>query len=238
LPTPSLQNRFLAAIGSAARERWGAHLEPAELRAGEVLQNTPEGLQTVYFPESALVTLQKQHKDGCVADIALVGPEGVVGAHRVFGSDTAPDKAVVLTSGTAWQLPTDEFKRELESDSALLRLTLQYLQRLMHQMALTALCNHHHSPVQRVCRRILEVTDRLPANSAFAQALCLPGTAVAGMQSERAALTHLQAIGAIDVEADQVQVRDFASIERQGCRCYANIKANASGSQAQAKSPM
>ncbi len=43
-----------------------------------------------------------------------------------------------------------------------MHLLLRYTQALITQIAQTAACNRHHSPVQRLCRLLLLSLDRLP----------------------------------------------------------------------------
>ena len=78
------QNRFLAALAVDALTRWQPRLEPVALQAGEVLQDFNQDPQHLYFPHTALVVLQQRLNSGSIADVALVGFDGIVGAHQVF----------------------------------------------------------------------------------------------------------------------------------------------------------
>lgn len=185
------------------------------------MQDFDQDPQYLYFPHTALVVLQQRQKNGSVADVALVGFDGVVGAHLVFGKEAALARSVVLTPGAAQRLPLAEFQREVEVDAALLHVTLQYLQALVRHMALTALCNLHHTPVQILSRRVLELTDRLPVAASFAQNLCLQGVAAGAMLPAREALAQLCEAGAVRRDGEQVTVLQRAVLERHVCGCYA-----------------
>lgn len=223
----TLPNRFLAALADSTRARWQPDLEPVALQAGEVLQDFHQDPQYLYFPHTALVVLQQRHKNGGVADVALVGLDGVVGAHRVFGNDPTVSRSVVLMPGAAQRFPVAGFRQELQADSALLHATLQYLQYLGRHMAVTALCMLHHTPVQILSRRILELGDRLPAAVGFSQAVCLQGFPPGDMQSAKDALAQLCARGLVQMDGDQVSVLQRAGLERHACGCYAEARPGA-----------
>ena len=156
-----------------------------------------------------------------MADVALVGCEGVVGAHLVFGAD-APRmaRAVALTAGTAQRCPVSAFRQAVEADSLLMHATLQYLQYLVRLMAVTALCNRHHTPVQKLSRRVLEVLDRLPGAATFPEEVCLGGGAATALRPAQMALQQLCATGAVRLQAGEVSVLQRSGIERQVCSCY------------------
>ncbi len=219
----SLQNRFLAALQTAAPQRWQLSLEPVVLHAGQVLQEFDQDPGHRYFPHSALVALQQRQRDGGIADVALVGREGVVGAHLVFGADATMARAVVLTAGTAQRCPVSAFQQAVEADSVVMHATLQYLQYLVRHMAVTALCNRHHTSVQKLSRRVLEVLDRLPGAAAVPEAVCVGGVAATALHPAQEALQQLCATGAVRLQAGEVSVVQRAGIERLACGCYAAV---------------
>ena len=218
----SLQNRFLAALKTAAQRRWQPVLEPVVLHAGQVLQEFDQNPGHLYFPQSALIALQQRQRDGSIADVALVGCDGVVGAHLVFGADATMSRAVVLAAGTAQRCPVSAFQQAVEADSGVMHATLQYLQYLVRHMAVTALCNRHHTPVQKLSRRVLEVLDRLPGAATVPEAVCLGGVADAALPPAQKALRQLCATGAVRLQAGEVSVLQRSGIERQVCSCYAS----------------
>jgi CRP-like cAMP-binding protein len=216
----SLPNRFLAALETAAQRRWQPILEPVALHAGQVLQEFDQDPGHLYFPNSALIALQQRQRDGSIAEVALVGCDGVVGAHLVFGADATMARAVVLTAGTAQRCTVSAFQQAVEADSVAMHATLQYLQYLVKHMAVTALCNRHHTPVQKLSRRVLEVLDRLPGAATVPEEVCLGGVAATALPTAHEALQQLCATGAVRLQAGEVSVLQRSGIERQVCSCY------------------
>src|SRR5512133_3732187 len=109
------QNHLLAALPAAEFERLAPHLEPVELRLGDVLYESGGRLQHVYFPTSAILSLHYVMEDGASSESAGVGNEGVLGISLFMGGDTTPSRAVVQTGGQGYplqaQVPLEEFHR-------------------------------------------------------------------------------------------------------------------------------
>jgi CRP-like cAMP-binding protein len=55
-------------------------------------------------------------------------------------------------------------KKEFYGSDSMLRILLRYIQALLTQIELTAICNQHHGIEQRLCRFLLLCLDRLPSN--------------------------------------------------------------------------
>ena len=51
------ENTLLSVLPSSIREHWLPHLEPVEMRLGEVVYEPGATLSHVYFPTTAIVSL-------------------------------------------------------------------------------------------------------------------------------------------------------------------------------------
>src|ERR1700756_1725425 len=107
------QNHLLAALPDSESERLYPHLELVRLPLGEVLYESGDQLQHVYFPTASIVSLLYVMADGASAEIAVVGNEGLIGIALFMGGQTTPSRAVVQSAGRAYrligQLLEDEF---------------------------------------------------------------------------------------------------------------------------------
>ena len=79
-PDPRKLNRLLGVLPEAEWQRWQPHLDVVDLPLGEVLYESGGRLSHMYFPMSSIVSLLYVMEDGASAEIAVVGPEGLVGA--------------------------------------------------------------------------------------------------------------------------------------------------------------
>jgi len=218
------QNHLVAALPTAEFERLAPHLELVAMRLGEVLYESGGKLSHVYFPTTAIVSLQYIMESGASAEIAGVGNEGILGISLFMGGETTPSRAVVQTAGHGYRLKAPLMMQEFNRAGLMLRLLLRYTQALITQMAQTAVCNRHHSVEQQLCRWLLLTLDRLPANE-----LTMTQELIAGMLGVRRegiteAAGHLQQAGCIRYRRGHITVLDRPGLESRVCECYAVVK--------------
>ncbi len=163
-PHSPRQNYLLAALPALESERLYPHLELVPLSLGEVLYESGDQLQHVYFPILSIVSLLYVMADGASAEIAVVGNEGIIGIALFMGGETMPNRAVVQSAGYAYRLKGQLLKEEFNRAGELQHLLLRYTQALLTQMSQTAVCNRHHSVDQQLCRWLLLSLDRLSSN--------------------------------------------------------------------------
>ena len=71
----SRKNQLIAGLTEADWQRWLPDLEPVELPVGKVLYEPGTTLTHVYFPTTALVSLQYVTEGGAPSGSAIVGTE-------------------------------------------------------------------------------------------------------------------------------------------------------------------
>ena len=223
-PQSPNQNHLLAALPAAEFERLAPHLEPVELRLGDVLYESGGLLQHVYFPTTAIVSLHYVMENGSSSEIAGVGNEGVLGVSLFMGGNTTPSRAVVQTGGQGYRLKAPLLLQEFKRAGAMQQLLLRYTQALITQMSQTAACNRHHSLVQQLCRWLLLTLDRMPTNE-----LIMTQELVASMLGVRRegvteAAGKLQQAGVIRYRRGHITVINRAGLESQVCERYAVVK--------------
>ena len=218
------QNRLLAVLPAAERERLDLHLEPVSMALGEVVYESGSRLEYVYFPTTSIVSLLYVMADGASAEIAVVGNEGMVGVVLFMGGETTPSRAIVQSAGSAYRLPGHSMKEEFVRGGAMQHLLLRYTQALLTQMAQTAVCNRHHSVDQQLCRWLLLSLDRLPSNK-----LTMTQELIANMLGVRRegvteAAGKLQSAGLIQYSRGRITVVDRPGLEARACECYDVVK--------------
>jgi CRP-like cAMP-binding protein len=218
------QNRLLASLPDAERQRWLPQLEPVELVLGQVLYESGITLSHVYFPTTAIVSLLYVMENGASAEIAVVGNDGLVGVSLFMGGGSTPSRALVQSGGHGFRLSARKMKDEFDQAGAVMHLLLRYTQALITQMAQTAVCNRHHSLDQQLCRWLLLSLDRLPGSE-----LVMTQELIANMLGVRRegvteAALRLQADGLIRYARGHISVLDRPGLERRTCECYAVVK--------------
>jgi CRP-like cAMP-binding protein len=195
------RHQLLAALQADDRQRWHPHLEPVQLRSGQVLCEAGDTPAHVHFPISAVISLVSMTHDGGSAELAVVGHDGVVGIAVFMGGNAMPGQAVVQAGGLA--------------------MLLRYTQALMTHVAQTALCNRFHAIDQQLCRRLLLGLDRGGSDELV---MTHEDTArLLGVRREgvTAAALGLQRAGVIRYHRGHIHVLDRGALERRACECYA-----------------
>jgi len=157
-------NHLLAVLPEEEWARLAPQLVLVDLPLGQVIYESGDRLNHVYFPTTSIISLLYVMENGASAEIAIVGNEGMVGIALFMGGETTPSRAIVQSAGTAYRLDSATVKAEFNRAGPMQRLLLRYTQALITQMAQTAVCNRHHSIEQQLCRWLLLSMDRLPTN--------------------------------------------------------------------------
>jgi CRP-like cAMP-binding protein len=218
------QNHLMAALLDADFDRLSPHLELIPMKLGDVLYESGDKVQYVYFPTSAIISLHYLLENGGSSEIAGVGNEGVLGISTFMGGDSTPSRAVVQTGGFGYRLPASMLMEEFNRAGPVMRLLLRYTQALLTQMSQTAVCNRHHTVEQQLCRWLLLTLDRLSSNE-----LTMTQELIANMLGVRRegvteAAGRLQGYGYISYRRGHITVLDRKGLEQDVCECYGVVK--------------
>jgi CRP-like cAMP-binding protein len=222
--TVLLRNQLLATLSSKAQQRIFPKLKRVELALGDVIYESDQAIEYVYFPVDCIVSLLYVTEDGSSAEISVVGREGVVGVSVIVGSASTPNRFIVQSHGFAYRMTAREFKNEFNAYSEIRILMLRFTQALITQMSQTAVCNRHHSIDQQLCRWLLLSLDRLDCDQ-----LNMTQELIANMLGVRRegvteAAGKLQKAGVIEYHRGHITVLDRAKLERLSCECYGVVR--------------
>lgn len=220
----SPQNRLLATLPVKDYERLLPHLQNISLSYHEVLHETGEEVEYVYFPNDAIIVLLSSVNRNATIEVGLVGKEGMVGVSILFGGKVMPHQVVVLSPGSVTRMKAVVLKREFKRSSSLQDVLLPYAQAVLTQNAQSASCHRYHSPQERLCRLLLMIQDR-----AWSDEFRVTHDFLAQMLgTRRATVTEaahdLQQKGLIDYRRGRVRILNRPALERAACNCYAIIQ--------------
>ena len=218
------QNYLLAAIPESSKPQIFKSLKLVELNLGDVVYESDQPIEFVYFPTNAIVSLLYVMLNGASAEISVIGNEGLVGVSVVLGGSSTPNRAVVQSAGYAFRMPIENLEKELSISPDLRILTLRYTQTLITQMSQTAVCNRHHSIDQQLCRWLLLSLDRIEGSQ-----LDMAQELIANMLGVRRegvteAASKLQKLGVIEYRRGHITVLDRKAVEELSCECYTVVK--------------
>jgi CRP-like cAMP-binding protein len=214
-------NFLLSALPAAAQQHMFPHLELVELKSNELLYQTDDHINQVYFPVNAVVSGLAIMMDGATAEIAMIGREGLVGIAAVISPGRAQHWTRVQVKGTALRMKTEEMAKLFHGDEAAQRTLLQAYRRVITQISQRAACNARHTVMQRLCCWLLMIHDRVGVDD-----LALTQEIIAGrLGARRAGVTvaagTLQSMRAIRYSRGKIHIKDREAIESAACECYA-----------------
>ena len=221
--TDPLANHLLAALEAADWQRWKPHLEPVNLRRGEILYAAGQPQFHAYFPTSAIVSLLQVTEAGGSTGFAIAGQEGVVGISLLLGSDTTTSGGSLLIAGQGFRMPALALQEEFNRFEAVRQLLLRYAQALITQITQTAVCSRHHTVDQQVCAWLLHCLDRLADNEIVVTHDALASLLGVRRESVTLVVGHLRAAGLIRCRRGCIEVLDRAGLERRSCECHAVV---------------
>jgi CRP-like cAMP-binding protein len=198
--------------------------EPIELRQGDRILQSGEGIEEVHFPTSGVISLITKTEDGNAVEIAMIGKEGILGSPALAATGSAINDAVVQVSGAAYRVPRRRFEEALGQSSSLRQRATRFDCLLLAQAQQAAACNASHSAQARVCRWLLELRDR--CNSDIVPLTQNFLADMVGVQRTTVTLvaSRLQAVGIIRCRRGKVRVLDAAKLEHSACECYGRLK--------------
>jgi cAMP-binding proteins - catabolite gene activator and regulatory subunit of cAMP-dependent protein kinases len=223
-PADPIENRLLAALPQEEYERLVPYLEQVPLALGEVIYESGEHLNHVYFPTTAIISLLYLMEDGSSAEMGLAGNEGVVGIALFMGGDTMPNRAVVQSAGGALRMKAKALQTEFALGSQFQRLLLRYTQALITQISQTAVCNRLHTVEQQLCRWLLLSHDRVKADDLIMTQELIADMLGVRREGVTVAAGRLQDDGAISYIRGHIKILDRQKLETIVCECYKVVK--------------
>lgn len=217
-------NHILRSLPPADYERILPHLKPLQFFHSEVLFESDQTIESVYFPNFGIMSLVAQDTQGQSVEVGIVGFEGVVGVSAALGVDKSPYQIVVQLPNSGFRMNVREFQDEFKRGGALQDLVLRYTHGLLLHTSQVAVCNRLHSLSERLARWLLMSSDRckcveLPFTHEFLSLML--GVRRAGVTE---AAIILQTEGYITYRRGHITIIDKQGLEEHSCECYPVLK--------------
>jgi CRP-like cAMP-binding protein len=218
-------NNVLASLPSKDFELLRPHLKPFELVHEELLFDTGETVNSIYFPHSGVISLVVGLADGQMIEAAMVGRDSLVSASSALDGRVSLNRGIVQVAGKATILDVETLRAVAAQSAAFRSILIRHEQALFAQAQQSAACNASHSVEARLARWLLRTrdltgSDKLDLTQEFlAQMLGVRRTSVS-------LVAHtLQNAGYIRYRRGRVQITDLPGLQETACECYATVKA-------------
>ncbi|HEX8410429.1 MAG TPA: ATP-binding protein [Thermoanaerobaculia bacterium] len=215
------RTNFLASLPERDRERLVAIGRVVAADIGTVLHESGKITADVCFPIDCVASLTATMQDGAEAEVAIIGPEGVVGVTAaVGGTDTTWNDSAIQIGGEVLRVPLELLRRETTRSPALRLLLQRYAQALLVQTSQIAACNRFHSIEQRLGRCLLALHDRVATDDipmTHERLAALLGSLRPGVTL---AVHRLQELGSIRSRRGHIEISDRDRLAGVACECY------------------
>ena len=221
---PPSQNDFLATLSEHDFSVIKPHLKTVKLSHQATLYRTGEPLDRVYFPQSAVVSLVVNLADGQMAEIAMVGRDGVVGGCTGLGLKLSLHDATVQIPGAAFLLDAERLRSAADTHPSFRAALFRYEQLVLLQAQQAAACNANHPIEKRLARWLLRshdlaMSESLPLTQEFlSQMLGVRRTSVTLVASA------LQKAGLIKYRRGHISIKDGDGLRELACECHEMLK--------------
>jgi CRP-like cAMP-binding protein len=214
-------NLLLAALPDDEFARLAPLVREVPLKTRTILLREGQPIESVYFPQGGVCSLTLTMADGRMAEVGLVGVEGIVGCLAGFGQDVASHDAMVqIPDGSALLLPTRDFRDEMARGGAMHALATRYMVAASALTTASVACNALHGAEERCARWLLHAHDRVrsPRFELSHEFLAI----MLGVRRPTATLVAgiLQRAGLIRYKRGHMEIIDRPGLEEASCECY------------------
>jgi CRP-like cAMP-binding protein len=223
-PLRPVENRLLAALPGDVYERILPFLECTSVSLGEVLYETNGRLSFAYFPTTSIVSLVYIMENGAVAEMGLIGNDGLVGLALIMGGETMPNRAIVQHAGGIIRMNGKVLQDEFNLGDSFQHLLLRYTQALITQISQTAVCNRLHLIGCRLARWLLLSHDRVKSDELHMTQEFISNMLGIRREGVTLAACRLQQAGLISYRRGHITILNRAGLEAAACECYRVVK--------------
>jgi CRP-like cAMP-binding protein len=220
----SVLNRVLARIPPRESRRLQAHLEPVELKFGQVLYEPGKPIRHVYFPVDCLISLLTAVDKRRTLEVGMVGNEGMAGMPFILGMGVSGVRAIVQGGGNALRMASAPFRIEFKRNQPLQDALYRYTYALMAQISQTAACNRFHDAGPRLSRWLLMTRDRVGADEFLLTHEFLAHMLGLRREGVSEAANALKQRHLISYARGKIRILDAKGLKASSCSCYQLVK--------------
>src|SRR5713226_2187712 len=202
------------------------HLAQEEAKAGDLLYNPGDNVETVHFPcGPSLASFLVTSEDGRDVETILVGREGAVGGIVSQGHLPAYTRIMVKFGGPFVRLPVGKLEAAKLKSATLRNVFARYADCLLAQIFQSTACNAIHSIEQRTAKWVISAMERTDDAETVPltheQLATLLGV---GRSYTSRVIQTFKAEGVIETRRGSILVRNREALQKRACLCNESVK--------------
>ncbi len=212
----TVQNKVLASLPGEELQVIWPYLTQVRLVLGQVLIEHHHQTEHVFFVKEGIVSLVGGARwINPTFELAMIGPEGVVGCQAVLGTDTGSfTLATVQSPGLAFRMATQDLRRLFSQCPVLHALCMKATEMLLHQIMQTAVFGANYRVLERCVRWLLMAHDRVEGNDLMITHEGMSNLLGVRRSGVTVVASGLQAAKLIRVGRGRITILDRAGLER------------------------
>jgi CRP-like cAMP-binding protein len=214
------ENLFLASLSFERRDLLLKDSMPVVLPLTTVLYEAEHAPTHAYFLTSGIASVVTTSSGGEVAEVSVIGSEGMVGSAHLLGSATDQTRCFMQIAGTAIRVPIANLREAFESSEEVRNRVLEFVQNQLLTISQIAGCNRFHNAQQRLARWLLMVQDRTRSETLNLTQEFLATMLGAQRTTVTVVAGTLQASGLIEYRRGTVRIVNRENLEETACDCY------------------
>ena len=219
-------NNLLRRLNAADYALLAPHLTRDEAKAGELLYNPGDNVQTVHFPcGPTLASYMVPSEDGRDVETVLVGREGAVGGIVSQGFLPAYTRIMVKFGGPFMRLHVGRLEAAKTKSTTLRNVFARYADCMLAQMFQSTACNAIHSIEQRTAKWIISAMERTEGDTivplTHEQLATLLGV---GRSYASRVIQTFKAEGVLETRRGSILVRKREALQARACLCDDSVK--------------
>lgn len=219
-----LDNQLLASLPGNIFHAIQPALVQVELKLRTNIYNADDEIDWVYFPQSGMISILHVLDDSRGIEIATIGNEGVLGAMTAFGLRLSLSQAIVQVPLQASKISAVHFRRLAGEHAAIQNMAIKYNEVLLAQTQVTAACNALHTAERRLCRWLLQTSDRAKSDTLQLTQEFLSEMLGVRRTSVTEIAKRLQRAGLIQNRRGGVTIVDRPGVEALSCSCFEAVR--------------
>ncbi|MGH9640673.1 MAG: Crp/Fnr family transcriptional regulator, partial [Bryobacteraceae bacterium] len=170
-----------------------------------------------------MISLIVEMPEDRTIEIGTVGSEGAIGLTTGLGSRVASVSSLVQVSGGALCIPASRFRTAAAQSQHLRDMIIRYTELQMGQIEQTAACNALHEVPARLCRWLLQTSDKINDDTIPFTREFLGNMLGVQRGTIAVAAAKFEAAGLIQTRRGRIELLNKKALKKEACSCYEYI---------------